>query len=231
MKADELKTCLKQYSKEDLIKLYSRTYRMVPKTKREEELDPLIKDGKTAPDRTKPLVKELNYNDLDDEIASFIIEAKQGLYAHRNRGISEKKRRNWRFALKRYYTQLSEVSKDNEYYERSIQRLFELFEVLCMGCGYVLFTSDDPFETSGVHQIVFADTLARKVYESTYPDPVKIEKLIKDFASCFLSGIAVNDELLDRVLYHAKSTEQRKQLIEIADSLYQQEKIVSFPTI
>lgn len=196
MKADELKNILKDYSKEELIKLYSKTYRMVPKERRETELDEMIQARGAKPE---PKKKDEDFSTIRDEVLLFEENAFAQLYMRRNRSISEKKRRNWRFDVKRYIKYLDQIPEDSPDYTEATSLMLKIFHVLSTGCGIWLFSTDQPFQSVGIEQAMLFDLICeRAIKQDNHAEILK--NLIMQSCTCHLDYETLHDILMDVLL-------------------------------
>lgn len=219
MKADELKSILKDYSKEELIRLYSKTYRMVPKEKREDELDQMIRDRTSKP---APKKKEEDFESVMGEVLYFESAANQQLYLRRNRQIPEKKRRNRRFDIKKCIKYLSQVPAGSVYFSQSADLLLRIFAVLSKGCGIWLFSTDQPFQSVGTGQPeLFGMICSMAVKETDHTTILK--KLITLACSCYLDYTTLHEDLIAVLLNVFNTEELRNEVIDMTKLVMQEE--------
>ena len=149
MKADEIRTYLKKWNQEDLLKLYTQTYRRVPKDVKE-ELDEIIQSGfkKEAPKVSKRQEKP-NIAALRSEIEQFDRLARDGYYYQPNRTVSKKERANWRFTAKRMIKDACAFRPDDPEYDESNLLLCMLYDLLGYATGFYTFASQDPYHAVG----------------------------------------------------------------------------------
>ena len=212
MKADELKNILKDYSKDELIKLYSKTYRMVPKERRETEVDEMIRSHGAKPE---PKKKDEDFSTIREEILLFEDNALAQLYLRRNRSISEKKRRNWRFDVKRCIKYLDQIPEDSPNYAEATSLLLKIFHVLSTGCGIWLFSPDQPFQSVGIAQSKLFDMIcARALKQDDHGEILK--SLIRQAAVCHVDYETLHDMLIDILLSEFNSPALLNEIIVLA---------------
>ncbi|MBR2811836.1 MAG: hypothetical protein IKD69_10680 [Solobacterium sp.] len=220
MKADELKTLLKDYSKDELIKLYSRTYRMVPKERRETELDEMIRNPEV---KTVPKKKTLDFDVVKEDVLLFESEARQQLYLRRNRGISEKRRRNWRFDVKRNISFLEQIPEGDENHTAATELLLKIYDVLSTGCGIWLFSTDQPFQSVGIPQAELFETLCRHVLAEP-GRPEFRDQLIRQACACSLDAVTLHQELISILVSIFDTQSLRDDIITRTKKIILEEK-------
>jgi hypothetical protein len=92
MKVPELREKLAKLKKDEIIKLAVEFYKLVPKSKKEDnDLDKLI-ENPTQPKVSIKISKDIDWNELETEINQFISDAKDQYYLAPNKIISKKER-------------------------------------------------------------------------------------------------------------------------------------------
>ncbi len=178
MKVEEIRAKLREWPMEDVLKLYSLTYRRLPKEVKE-EMDALILAGPgTKPEKKvkKEVLKDMD--ELEDIILEFVENAKDGKYYYSNREVSKKERSNWRFTVKAFIKDLLAYPVESEYIHRSNMLLIKLYGILSRACTVYTFASQDPFHTLGYEsQSEFLALVAQRVMAA--PQDESISELIK----------------------------------------------------
>lgn len=165
MKVPELREKLAKLKKDEIIKLAVEFYKLVPKSKKEDNnLDNLI-ENPTQPKLVKQENSDLDWKDLEEEITLFISNAKEQYYVAPNRVVSKKERSTWRFTVKNWYKILISPKQKDVNPDLQIRLLTNLYELLCAGCDYVYFSSPDPFQSIQVEQTVFFKSLIVLIQE------------------------------------------------------------------
>jgi hypothetical protein len=165
MKVPELREKLAKLKKDEIIKLAIEFYKLVPKSKKEDNnLDNLI-ENPTQPKPTKQENSTLDWTELEKEINLFIVHAKEQYYIYPNKIISKKERSTWRFKVKAWYKTLINPKQKNVSPELQIRLLTNLYELLCAGCDYIYFSGDNPFQSIQVEQTVFFKALIVLIQE------------------------------------------------------------------
>ncbi len=158
MKVAELRTTIRNHSKDQLELLVVELYKAMPKSLREEQdIDALVR----CPDaqeirRIKSSKKEvLDFDCVADEARTFISYAAHQYYFAPNMYVPKRERPKWRFVAKRLYRSLVQCAADPENLEPAADLVEELYLLLCKGCRVVLFSGDDPFGSVGIPQVEF----------------------------------------------------------------------------
>jgi len=178
MRIKEVRNIIKNYSEEELRILLTEMYKAIPKTvKEEKDIDQMVEDidinsYKNSRRRVSRQKEDVNIELLEYEVETFIEYAYKQYYFAPNSFVHKKERPKWRFKVSKYIKQLDKVENN----ELVIELLEKIYEVLCYGCHYVIFSSDDPFASIRISQedifnrIVrrkFADGFKREVITST----------------------------------------------------------------
>ncbi|PIY08950.1 MAG: hypothetical protein COZ18_09675 [Flexibacter sp. CG_4_10_14_3_um_filter_32_15] len=165
MKVTELRKKLAELKKDEIIKLAVEFYKLVPKSKKEDNnLDNLI-ENPNQPKPTKQKNTPLNWEELEKEINLFITHAKEQYYVYPNKIVSKKERSTWRFKVKNWYKILINPKQKDVKPELQIRLLTNLYELLCEACDYVYFSGDNPFQSIQVEQTVFFKALIVLIQE------------------------------------------------------------------
>lgn len=183
MKIDVLRKLLKSADREMLLKIVGELYKHIPKAQKEGEggMDLIIRSivlgeepRKTAPSEPVP-----DYDDLENEISTFIANAEEGYYIAPNRVVPKAERPKWRFKVMGFVKSLSRFPREDRNYLPSIHWLKELFLLLCQGCGTYIFRSDDPFRSIGIEQEKFFQLICDRYFVRGCPyDHEQLKELI-----------------------------------------------------
>ncbi|WP_026684836.1 hypothetical protein [Heyndrickxia coagulans] len=168
MRVTELRKLLEKYSKDDLSKMMIELYKAIPKKVRDEkEIDWMLQDFqqyKEAEKIKKGKEKHVDLNDLEREITQFIQNAYKQNYIAPNRYVSKKERPKWRFKVKSYIKQLQQIPVEGNEGKRATDLLEKLYEMLCYGCGYYIFNTDNPFRSIGMEQVELFDIILKRKF-------------------------------------------------------------------
>ena len=153
MKVGEVREKLKEYDQAALIEMFVAAYKLLPKYAKETEMDPIIQNGiPSGKERKAKQEAPMDFADLEAEILEFVEDAYQQNYFIPNRKIPKSKRPKWRFMVKDYMKKLQKIPERDEHFERSCELLLKLYSMLCYGCSYYIFSTDDPFRSVGITQ-------------------------------------------------------------------------------
>lgn len=195
MKIQEFRDKIKQCKREDLEQIAAELYKYLPKSKKE-EADPLIEDiisGKAKENKKKQNVL-MDFDTLKKEINKFIENVDNDLYIKPNRIVSKDQRSKWRFEVKHFVKQLNAVPVDGENGVESAKLLRELYKRLAYGCGYYIFSTDDPFRSVGIRQPDFYEMLIKRTFATGFTDE-NIKNMLEDAVFVFIDRESLYIEL------------------------------------
>ena len=167
MKVDELRKTLERYDVNVLKEIIVMLYKIIPKSRKENDgIDELInnftKENKTAAKKEKPT----DYLSLKAQIEQFLDYADQSFYFAPNRYVRKDQRSKWRFEVKRFIKQLLITGGENS--EDAANLLAEIYAMLCYGCNYYIFNTDNPFASAGYKQRILLDLVLGKIFYNGY---------------------------------------------------------------
>jgi len=150
MKVGEIRDLAKSSKKKDLIEALVLAYKALPKAKKEavdETLPAVLKGEAAAPAkaRKEKEPEKIDMEALDSEIQEFLSNVEEGYYYAPNRVIPKAQRSKWRFVVRNYIKQLNAVSDELDDYGTATDDLVDLYKMLCRGCEYYEFNTDDTF--------------------------------------------------------------------------------------
>ena len=169
MKIAELRALLKQFSEEELRIIIAEIYKTIPKKiKEEKDIDDLIQNPQSSRKRKKK-PKTIDFYKLQEDVKQFIRHAYSQYYFAPNSVVHKKERPKWRFKVKAFYKELIQASEIQNYTVESAHLMKELYDLLCYGCEYIIFSTDDVFNSIGISQVdFFRSVLDLKIkHEST----------------------------------------------------------------
>lgn len=159
MKINEVRSQIKNYTKEEMQTLVTEMYKAIPKkVKEEKEIAKLIKDPqyfKGKRKKSNDVVEVSNIESLVQEVHIFIEHANLQYYIAPNRIVPKKDRAKWRFKVKKFYRDLLSAFQVPEYRESIVECMENLYKLLCYASGYYVFTSSEPFNTINISQDEF----------------------------------------------------------------------------
>ena len=183
MKVAELRQKLAKLKKDELTKLAVEFYKLIPKAKKEDNhLDNLINNPNSKV--KKSTAKGASLLELTIDINRFIEHVKAEYYWRSNKVIPKKERPKWRFAVKKWYKELSNLNRTDADIVLQLELLKKLYELLCDSYSEYYFTSDYAFKSISVEQADFYQTIISFIYELEGPTGV----IHKGFDLLFAKG-------------------------------------------
>ena len=164
---------MKKCNREDVEKIASELYKMMSKSKKENEIDPLIQDiisGKATASSVKNKKTPVDFETLKKEIDTFLDYVDKDYYYIPNRVVSKVRRSKWRFEVKNFIKMINEIPVDGENGKESVYLLREIYKRLSYGCGYYIFPSEDPFASIGMRQPVYYEMMIKRTFATGYTD-------------------------------------------------------------
>jgi len=128
--------------------------------------------------------------------------------------VHKKERPKWRFKVNNFIKQLDKVENN----ELALELLEKIYEVLCYGCHYVIFSSDDPFASIRISQ----EDIFNRIVRRKFADGFKREAI-----TSILKLMAANkpaDSLLLSLLQYINTPDSRLITIEECNKLQQRVK-------
>lgn len=214
MKINELRDYAKKSSPEDLQKALAQVYKALPKAKKE-ELDPdliLILEGKEAVQKKKNTGIQ-DFETLKQQITQLIDDAMAGYYFQPNRVIPKSMRSKWRFAVKRYYKALLAIGPENEHYDESNQLLTDLYRLLCHGCMYYVFNTNDTFVSAQIEQNDYFAVMTDRIFQKEI-SPETIHTMLDLAVTPGLSYDSLETEHLYILLQHLHTDDAFQAVID-----------------
>jgi len=216
LKISEVRQLLKGHKREQLEYVACELYKMLNKSQKlEKNVDSLLrKPGSFEKKAQTKQAKGIRpFDEIEMETESFIANAYEQNYLVPNRSVSKKDRPKWRFLVKKVFKELKSYMKQPEYQAEVAELLEKLYGVLCYSCAYQLFTAYDTFESTGIEQTEFFDTVLKAVEEVT-DKPAFIEKGIDLLLNNELNRYTLRSGLMDVFIRHLETTDMKYLLIE-----------------
>lgn len=167
MLISELKKEIKKYNQKDLESIIVELYKRIPKNKKEDyNIDDFIKnvDNKQKINSKK----EFNFQELEKEIKYFLSCVDNEYYVVPNKIVSKKERSSWRFKVKRYYKELSNIIPNSDNGAQATMLLIEIFKRLSIGSNRLLFINWETFRALGVSQSDYYDNILKRILYNGY---------------------------------------------------------------
>lgn len=223
MKIPELRKILKETKEDELRYLVVEFYKAIPKAKKEDmEIDDIIQNvSEYAKGKKKEVSTPKDIDALQEKIEFFIANAYQQNYFRPNRIIPKKERPKWRFTVKQYYKDLNTEFETVEQKKIAAQLLEKLYRMLCYGCIYYIFNTNDPFASVGIDQRVFLDTVITKTF-AVQKDRETIRSMIDMTTTYGTSNNYICAEMTSVLLRHITKEDA---LIAIEEADKQRDKI------
>lgn len=217
MLISEVRELLKKYKEDDLRLIISEMYKTMPKKMREnKDIDVLLQDvnaylriGKVE------IIKDsqIDIKDLKLEIEQFIDYAYKQYYFAPNSFVHKKERPKWRFKVKAYIKSLQVISIEGEEGKVATDLLEKLYNMLCYACGYYIFSTDNPFRSVGIDQVVLLDiVIIRKLGNGINKE--SINSAIELVINSRVDRETLHSYLIDVLVKSLKSSDSKKIAIE-----------------
>lgn len=223
MKIQELRDLLKTADRGLLEKAFAESYKQFTKNQKAEvdQIIHLVLEGKdlNAAKKKEPL----NFEDLEQQITQFLQDAYAQYYLAPNRVVPKSQRPKWRFMVKNYIKELEKIPVENEYYERSVKLLTEIYRLICEACNYYLFSTDDAFRSIGWEQPDLFHCVVKRTFGSGYSKE-KITALLKDAVGGGLSRESLYIFQERVLLAELKTSDVKSMAIEAAQELIEERK-------
>ena len=231
MKVNELLGLLSKVPYEDLFKVAVELYKSLPKAVKDDQtggIDVKIKMILTHQEKTEVHVKKqiVDYDSLHDEIDTFIENAYDDNYIKPNRKISKAQRSKWRFVVMRFVKELQNILPDDSNYDDSNVDLINIFKVLSYGCGYYIFTTDDPFASISKKQIDFYKIICSRIFAKGV-DREMIPDMIALSSSVNLDRHTLHTYLINIFLEYINQKDDILYTIKTATEIIDEHKNVS----
>ncbi len=200
MRINEVRNLLSRYSKDQLCFIISEIYKSLPKAiKNGCDIDGLLANPDAFLQKGKGIRKQTSIPDIEElsyEIEEFIENAYKQYYFAPNNVIPKQKRSQWRFMVKRFHRDLLAAAVLPENLQIVSELLEKLYKLLCYSCSYVLFSSNDSFNSIGIDQADFFGTvLALKSQNRQEKDFITEAMLL--IVGNFMNGDMFNAKSMD----------------------------------
>ncbi len=218
MKVNELREKLSKLKKEELVKVASEFYKLIPKAKKEDyDLDSYINNPrkKQKGSRSKEVVK---LEEIEIELKEFIKNAKNQYYLFPNRIVPKKQRSTWRFKVKKWYKELSNTRRPDKNLSKQSKLLHDLYELMCESCGYQYFSAHDSFQSIGIGQAVFYRSVIDLLQE-TKGKTETVKQCIELIVNNYLNGDTLYSTLMIELINTFETVDLKYNGIEVVEDL------------
>lgn len=223
MKIQELRKLIKEINREQLEKTFAESYKQFTK-RQKEDVDRIINDILAGKDvKAAKKTEIIEFSKLKEQIAEFLSNAYAQNYFAPNRVVPKNQRSKWRFMVKSYIKELGNITVEDENFTQAAILLKDLYHVLCEGCNYYLFSTDDPFRSVGWTQTELFEMVVVKNFASGYSRE-KIAALLLDAASGGLSRESLHICQESVLLAELKTSDVKYIAIEEAQKLIEERK-------
>lgn len=123
-----------------------------------------------------------------------------------------------------YIKNLDTISPEQPEYARAVKLLGDLYHMLCYGCGYYIFSTDDPFRSVSWSQQALFGLWARKVFQMGYTRE-NIRMLLQSAASSLLSRESLSQFQEEELLALLKTSDLKYMAIEEAKKLVEEKEV------
>ena len=199
LKLTEVRALIKKHDRKDLEFIIAQLYKMIPKDKKiDNDTASLIENPEKFANSSKSQKKSKvmrPFEEVEKEVLFFETNAYEQNYMIPNRSIKKADRPKWRFVVKRLYKELNEYAKQEDYIKKTADLLLKLYEVLTYSCGFYLFNSYDSFDSVGIAQETFFQSVIEK-YNKTLDREAFVSKSIDIMFDNFLNRYTLYSGLM-----------------------------------
>lgn len=215
MRITELRSLLGKYDKENLNQIVIDLYKSIPKKMRDEkEIDTLLEDfQKFKKVKKRNKAESITINELEREINQFVQDAYDQNYYAPNQHIKKKDRPKWRFKVKAYIKQLQQIPADETEGRAATDLLKKLYDLLCYGCGYYIFNTENPFRSVGIEQAELLDMLLKRNF-STGISRETINATLKLSIHSELDRETLRSSLINVFISNLKTADAKEMAVE-----------------
>lgn len=219
MKVGELREKLSKLKKEEVVKIASEFYKLIPKAKKEDyNVDEMVNNPSSTKKKKVSATKTMSLDEIETDVKLFIEHAKEQYYLYSNKVIPKKERSTWRFKVKRWYKELTNVKRPDANLERQAEILTDLYELLCESCGYNYFSAFDTFQSIGVEQDDFYRSVITLLQESK-GKAATVEKCVRLITDNHLGPNTMYYMLMNHLLETYPIPDLKYKAIEIIEQL------------
>jgi hypothetical protein len=221
MKIAELRGIIDKYSNDQMKLIIAEMYKALPKQlKQESGIDKLIRNPDPSI-HSRSKTKQIEAPDIDlleFDIDDFIENAYNQFYFIPNRIVSRQERSKWRFVVKRFYKDLLAAAGSKEDLPVAAELLEKIYDVLCYSCSYIIFNSEDAFESIGITQPDFFRQILLLKHEND-----ENKSFIKDtlllLINTRLNRNTLHSDLMYVVMEFLKTPEMREMAVSECTAL------------
>ncbi|MCP4399712.1 MAG: hypothetical protein GY801_20705 [bacterium] len=224
MKIAEVRTLLENYSEQQLRLIIAEMYKAIPKAvKEDKDIDGMLSDPDALIRSKTPRKKHAAVPDVEElryETEQFIEYARNQYYFAPNSFVSKRERPKWRFLVKRVYKALLAAAADGEQLPLASDLLEQLYTLLCYSCSYTLFSAYDSFQSVGIEQSEFFQSVLTLKF-AHIPQHEFIKQAISLVVDNGLNRYTLYTNLMDVVLGFLPGPDAKELAIQTCDELLQ----------
>lgn len=218
MKVAELREKLSKMKKEEIIKVASEFYKLIPKAKKEDYgIDDFINNPSKSQKKANSK-KALTLDEIQVELRTFVANAKEQYYLFPNKVVPKKERSTWRFKVKKWYKELINTKRADGDIHVQTQLLLELYELMCESCAYQYFTAYDSFESIGIAQSDFYRSVISLLQESK-GKLESVQQVIALIVNNEVNRYTLYSNLMNELIATFESVDLKYKGIEIVEKL------------
>lgn len=214
LKIAEVRTFLKGHERADLELIAESLYKMLSKNQKlENNIAALIQYPSKDYSKTIKGNEVRTFNEVKNETIWFIENAYAQNYLFPNQFVSKKDRPKWRFVAKKLYKELVLLTQQPSTSKEASELLQKIYELLCYSCKYSLFKSFDSFDSLGISQVSFFETIIGAVHQHLENDAfldLSVDLIFKNP----MNRHTLITELMDVLLQYITSADIKYLLIE-----------------
>ena len=217
MRIQELRNKLSNANREDVEKIAAELYKLLPKAKKEEDADQMIETVLAHEDNKPKMIKDapVDIGALKYEIDAFLSNVDKNYYFAPNRIVPKSKKSKWRFEVKGYVKQLDRVPLDGDDSAVAAGLIRELYLRLCRGCGYYIFSSEDPFRALGITQPDFYERVVNRSFALGIND-ARLKNALMDATTVFLDRETLHENMETVLIEKLPTSDSKYKAIKIA---------------
>ncbi len=215
MKITELRNIIEKYPADQMKYLIVEMYRALPKSLKDDDgFDKIIRNPDLSGNNQRQVkrVKAPDIDLLEYDVDEFAENAYNQYYFIPNRIVPKQQRSKWRFLVKRFYKDLIAAAGMQENRPLAAELLEKIYNVLCYSCAYVIFSSDDAFESVGIRQPDFFRQILTLKYE--FEDKKTfIKNALMLMINTRLNRYTLHSDLMMVILEFLKTPELREMAV------------------
>jgi hypothetical protein len=229
MKVDELRVKLLKLDQKDLIRIAVEFYKLIPKSKKEDNnLDTLIDSPEVAMAKPAVVAMYRSIEAIEAEVNTFMTNAREQNYLMPNRIIPKKERSTWRFKVKAWYKEIVNIKNASVDILKQAEVLSNLYQLLCDACRYQYFSSDDPFNSVGITQTDFYRSVLQLIDKAQGQAGV-VNKGIGLIVNNDLSTMTLYSDLMDEFILMLGNPDVKYAAIDLVNKMVAENKKPSAP--